>query len=138
LFVPSYSGTKQNFFIFKKWYQNKTKTFQIAPGFLKDRTKLLVVYKKFWKRTRTKAFGQKILVLNKNILFRSRILFQKRIHSIFFGTKAAKQKLPILKERWFDIATLKMFKKKIFCSYNLPTGTSISVLKILFFAKNFV
>jgi hypothetical protein len=31
-------------------------------------------------------------------------LFQKRIYSIFFGTKAAKRKLSILKERWFDIA----------------------------------
>jgi hypothetical protein len=60
LFVPSYSGTKQNFFILKKWYQNKTKMFQIVPGLLKDRTKLLVVFKKFWKRTRTKALGQKI------------------------------------------------------------------------------
>jgi hypothetical protein len=27
------------------------------------------------------------------------------MYSIFFGTKAAKQKLSILKERWFDIAT---------------------------------
>jgi len=26
------------------------------------------------------------------------------MYSIFFGTKAAKQKLPILKKRWFDIA----------------------------------
>jgi hypothetical protein len=32
-------------------------------------------------------------------------LFQKRIYSIFFGTKAPKRKLSILKERWFDIAT---------------------------------
>jgi hypothetical protein len=39
-----------------------------------------------------------------NVLFRSRILFQKRIYSIFFGTKAAKRKLSIFKERWFDIA----------------------------------
>jgi hypothetical protein len=31
-------------------------------------------------------------------------LFQKRIYSIFFGTKAGKRKLSILKERWFDIA----------------------------------
>jgi hypothetical protein len=59
LFVPSYSGTKQNFFIFKKWYQNETKTFQIAPGLLKDRTKLSVVFKKIWKQNRTKALGQK-------------------------------------------------------------------------------
>jgi hypothetical protein len=35
----------------------------------------------------------------------SSILIQKRLHSIFFGTKAAKRKLPILKERWFDIAS---------------------------------
>jgi hypothetical protein len=35
LFVPSYSGTKQNFFILKKWYQNETKTFQMRQGFLK-------------------------------------------------------------------------------------------------------
>jgi hypothetical protein len=27
-----------------------------------------------------------------------------RIYSIFFGTKAPKQKLSILKEHWFDIA----------------------------------
>jgi hypothetical protein len=52
---------------------------------------------------------KKILVLNKNVLFRSRILFQTRIYSIFFGTKAAKRKLPILKERWFDIAIIDSF-----------------------------
>jgi hypothetical protein len=39
-------------------------------------------------------------------LFRFRILFQKRIYSIFFGTKAAKRKLPILKEHWFAIASI--------------------------------
>jgi hypothetical protein len=33
-------------------------------------------------------------------------LFQKLLYSIFFGTKAAKRKLPILKERRFDIATI--------------------------------
>ncbi len=38
---------------------NETKTFQIAPGFFKDKTKLLVVPKKIWKRTKTKAFGPK-------------------------------------------------------------------------------
>jgi hypothetical protein len=36
-------------------------------------------------------------------------LFQKRIYSIFFGTKAAKRKLSILKERWFDIARRNRF-----------------------------
>ena len=34
------------------------------------------------------------------------------MYSIFFGTKAAKQKIPVLKERWFDIATQK-FKYNI-------------------------
>jgi hypothetical protein len=33
-------------------------------------------------------------------------LFQKLLFSIFFGTKEAKRKLPFLKERWFDIATI--------------------------------
>jgi hypothetical protein len=31
--------------------------FQIAPGLFKDNTKLLLVPKKIWKSTRTKAFG---------------------------------------------------------------------------------
>jgi len=31
------------------------------------------------------------------------------LYSIFFGTKAAKRKLPILKERWFDIAREVLF-----------------------------
>jgi hypothetical protein len=42
---------------FQKFYQNKTKTFQIAPGFFKDKTNHLLVPKKNWKSTRTKAFG---------------------------------------------------------------------------------
>jgi hypothetical protein len=48
---------------------------------------------------------KKILELIEGVLLRSRILIQKRLHSIFFGTKAEKRKLPILKERWFDIAS---------------------------------
>jgi hypothetical protein len=48
---------KQNFCIFKKYYQNATKTLQIAPGFSKDKTKLFAVPKKIWKQTTTKAFG---------------------------------------------------------------------------------
>jgi hypothetical protein len=35
-------------------------------------------------------------------------LFKKRIYSIFFGTKASKRMLSILKEGWFDIATSKV------------------------------
>ncbi len=72
---------------------------------LKDRTKLLVVLKKnFENGPKQKLLDKKILVPNKKVLFRSRILFQKRLYWIFFGTKAAKRKLLILKERWFDIA----------------------------------
>ncbi len=47
---------------------------------------------------------QNLLELIENVLFQSRILFPNLLYSIFFGTKAAKRKLPILKERWFDIA----------------------------------
>jgi hypothetical protein len=57
LLVQAAQESKQNFCIFKKWYQNKTKWLQIAPGFSKDKTKLLVVPKKIWKRIGTKAFG---------------------------------------------------------------------------------
>jgi hypothetical protein len=39
--------------------QNETKTFQIVPGFFKDKTKLLIGSKKILKRTRTKAFEPK-------------------------------------------------------------------------------
>ena len=35
------------------------------------------------------------------------------MYSIFFGTKAAKQKLPILKECWFDIANIPTLYAKI-------------------------
>jgi hypothetical protein len=34
---------------------------QIAPGFLKDKTKCLDNFINFWKRNKTKAFGPKIL-----------------------------------------------------------------------------
>jgi hypothetical protein len=98
--------SKQNFCIFKKLYQNKTKTLQIAPGFSKDKTKLFVVPKKKIRNgPEQKLLDQIFLVLIENVLFRSRILFQKLIYSIFLGTKAAKRKLSILKELWFDIAT---------------------------------
>ncbi len=98
--------SKQNFFIFKKLYQNEIKTFQIAPEFFKDKEKRLAVPKKFWNVPEQKLLDQDYLVQIENFSFWSKILFQKRIYSIFFGTKAAKRKLSILKERWFDIATL--------------------------------
>jgi hypothetical protein len=49
----------KNFFDLKKWYQNKTKTFQIVPVFLKDRTKLLVVYKNFGNGPEQKLLDKK-------------------------------------------------------------------------------
>jgi hypothetical protein len=47
------------FLFSKKMVSKRNQNVSIAPGLVKDRTKLLVPYKKFWKRTRTKAFGQK-------------------------------------------------------------------------------
>jgi hypothetical protein len=58
----------------------------------------------FGNGTKRKLLDLNFLVLIENVSFRSRILFPKRIYLIFFGTKAAKRKLPILKEHWFDIA----------------------------------
>ncbi len=97
--------SKENFCIFKKWYQYESKTLQIGQGFLKTKQNFLLFQKKFGNRPEQKLLDQISLVLIENVLFRSRILFQKRIYSIFFGTKAAKRKLSILKERWFDIAS---------------------------------
>ncbi len=62
----------QNIFVCFKLFMNQNRTFVFSknniktkpkcyklPGFSKDKTKLFVVPKKFWKRTRTKAFGPK-------------------------------------------------------------------------------
>ncbi len=57
----------------------------------------------FGNGTKQKLLDQNFCVLTENFSFRSRILFPKRIYLIFFRTKAVKQKLSILKERWFDI-----------------------------------
>jgi hypothetical protein len=76
-----------------------------VPGFFKDKTKLLLVPKKFWKSTRTKAFGPNFSSTDRKGFVSIQNLFQKRIYSIFFGTKASKRMLSILKERWFDIAS---------------------------------
>jgi hypothetical protein len=97
-----FRGIKTELLYFQKIISNETKTFQIVQGY---KTKLLLVPKKFGNRPDQKLLDQIFLVLIENVLFRSRILFLKRIYSIFFGTKAAKQMLSILKERWFDIAT---------------------------------
>jgi hypothetical protein len=70
---------------------------QIAPGFSKDKTKRLDNLKKFWKWNKTKAFGQTILRTDRKRFVSIQNFDLKSLHSIFFGTKAAKWKLPILK-----------------------------------------
>jgi hypothetical protein len=98
--------------------------FQIALGFFKNKRKLLFVSKNFGNGTNRKLLDQIFLVMIENVLFRSRILFQKPIYSIFFGTKAAKRKLSILKERWFDIASrYRVDSTDLFCMavYQVPT-----------------
>ncbi len=97
--------SKQNVFIFKNYIKTRPKRCKLRQGFFKYKKKHLVVSKKFGNGPEQKLLDRNFLVLIENVLFRSRILFQKRIYSIFFGTKAPKRKLSILKERWFDIAT---------------------------------
>ena len=118
--------------------------------FSKDKTKLLLVPKKFENRPEQKLLDQIFLVLIENVLFRSRILFQKRIYSLFFGTKAGKRKLSILKERQFDIATNQPLKDKkglingadnnhprfictVLCVHNANTVWCIEKQKLLVF-----
>jgi hypothetical protein len=76
----------------------------LRQSFLKTKQNFLSASKKLENGAEQKRLNQNFLVLIENVLFRTRILFQKRIYSIFFGTKAGKRKLSILKERWFDIA----------------------------------
>jgi hypothetical protein len=99
LFASSCLGIQTELLYFKKMISNKTKTFQIAPGFSKDKTKHLDNLKKFWKRNKTKAFGPKILRTDRKRFVSIQNFDLKRLHSIFFGTKAAKRKLSILKDR---------------------------------------
>jgi hypothetical protein len=93
-------------FVFSKNdIKTNPKRYKLRQGFLKTKQNFLLFQKKFGNGPDQKLLDQIFLVLIENVLFRSRILFQKLIYSIFFGTKAAKRKLSILKERWFDIAS---------------------------------
>jgi len=93
-------------FVFAKTdIKTKPKRYKMRQGFLQTKQNFLLFQNIFGNRPEQKLLDQIFLVLIENVLFRSKILFQKRIYSIFFGTKAAKRKLSILKERWFDIAT---------------------------------
>ncbi len=92
-------------FVFSKNdIKTKPKRYKLRQDFLKTKQNILLFQEKFGNGQEQKLLDQIFLVLIENILFRSRILFQKRIYSIFFGTKAAKRKLLILEERWYDIA----------------------------------
>ena len=69
------------------------------PGFSKDKTKRLDNLKIFWKRNKTKAFGQKILRTDRKRFVSIQNFDLKTFTFDLFGTKAAKRKLPILKDR---------------------------------------
>ncbi len=85
----------------------------------KKQNKTFNCLKKMENGPEQKRLNLNFLVLIENVLFRSRILFQKRIYSIFFGTKAGKRKLSILKERGFDIAN---FFPSVFGHQNPGSG----------------
>jgi hypothetical protein len=72
---------------------------QFAPGFSKDKTKRLDNLKKFWKRNKTKGFGQQILRTYRKRFVSIQNFDLKTYPFNHFGTKAAKRKLPILKDR---------------------------------------
>jgi hypothetical protein len=91
----------------------KPKRYKLRQGFLKTKQNFLLFQKKFGDEPEQKLLNQIFLVLIENVLFQSRILFQKWIYSIFFGTKATKRKLSILKERWFDIANAQYLSIKV-------------------------
>ncbi len=97
------------------------------PVFFKDKTKLFVFSNKFRNKPERKLLDQNLIELIENVLFRSIILFQKLLYSIFFRTKATKRMLPILKERRFDIAILYIWFGK-FKESNLITKDDFHLL----------
>ncbi len=116
-------------FVFSKNdIKTKPKLYKLHQGFLKTKQNFLLFQKKIGNRLEQKLLDQIFLVLIENILFRSRILFQKRIHSIFLGTKAAKRKLSILKERWFDIASINHTVGKIYVSFTQDTRLNVLII----------
>ena len=84
--------SKQNVCILKKWKQNETKTFQIAPGFFKDKTKLLIVSRNFWKLTRTKAFEPKFSSTDRKCFVPIQIFVSKTNLFDLFWNKSRKTK----------------------------------------------
>jgi hypothetical protein len=93
------------YFFSQKMISKRNQNVTNCARVFNDKTKLFLFQKKFGNRPEQKLLDQIFLVLIKNISFWSRILFQKLIYSIFFGTKAAKRKLSFLKECWLDIAS---------------------------------
>jgi hypothetical protein len=103
--TPKLQRNQNRTFVFSKNYiRTKPKRFKLRQDFLKTKQNFYLFQTKFGNRPEQKLLDQIFLVLIENVLFRSRIFFLKRIYSIFFGTKASKRMLSILKERWFDIA----------------------------------
>ncbi len=103
--LEDFQVSKQNSCFVKNYIKIKKKRFKLHYDFLKTKQNFQLPQKNFGNGTKRKLLDEIFLVLIENLSFRSRILFPKWIYSFFFRTKAAKQKLSILKERWFDIAT---------------------------------
>jgi hypothetical protein len=59
----------------------------VCSKLLRNRTKLLVVQKFFGNRPEQKVMDKNVLGQIKNVSFRTRILFKKRIYSIFLEQK---------------------------------------------------
>jgi hypothetical protein len=80
-------------FVFaKNDIKTKPKRYKLHQGFPKTKQNFLLFQKKFRNGPEQKLLDQIFLVLIENFLFRSRILFQKQIYSIFFWNKSSKTK----------------------------------------------
>jgi hypothetical protein len=93
LFALSCSGIKTELLYFQKMILKRNQNVtNCASGFSKDKTKLFVVQKKIWKRTRTKAFGPNFSSTDRKRFVSIQNFFSKTNIFNLFWNKSSKTK----------------------------------------------
>jgi hypothetical protein len=85
--TPMLQRNQNRTFVFTKNYiKTKPKRFKLCQGFFKDKTNLLLVPKKNWKSTRTKAFGPNFFSTDrKRFVSIQNFVFKKNIFDLFWN-----------------------------------------------------
>jgi len=125
--ILQFNGTKEELFVLSWIFITKTKTFEIAPRFFKDKTKHLVVLKKFWKRNKAKAFCQKSLRTDRKRFVSIQNFDLKMFTFNLFWNESSKTEASVLERsliwhcysRLVSSSGLKIWKLTIFSNLNM-------------------